>query len=207
MQESSRIIIFNRQLTTMQKRAVTNLSIYDNRWYNPGAGSVKRTFWYFVNVLFFINPLNPSSWLKVRLLRWFGANVGKGVVVKPGVNIKYPWNLTIGDHTWIGERVWIDNLDRVTIGKHCCLSQGALLLCGNHHYGKVTFDLMVKPIVLEDGVWLGALSVVTGGVTCYSHSVLAIQSVASQSLEEYFVYRGNPAVKLKERPLAGTTGI
>jgi len=122
-------------------------------------------------------------------------------VIKPGVNIKYPWKLQVGDNCWIGERAWIDNLDNVIIGNNCCLSQGALLLCGNHHYGKTTFDLITRPIVIEDGVWIGAQSTVTGGVTCSSHSVLAAGSVASTDMEPYGIYRGNPAVKVKERPL------
>ena len=129
----------------------------------------------------------------------FGAKIGKGVTIKPGVNIKYPWKLTVGDYTWIGERVWIDCLDTVTIGSNCCLSQGALLLNGNHNYKKSTFDLMISPITIEDGVWIGAQSIITGGVTCKSHSVLAVQSVASSDMEAYGIYRGNPAVKVKER--------
>ena len=84
--------------------------------------------------------------MKRTLLRLFGANVGRGVVLKPRVTIKYPWKLAVGEHSWIGENVWIDNLGQVTIGNHCCLSQGALLLCGNHNYKKATFDLMVGDI-------------------------------------------------------------
>jgi len=177
----------------------TDLSAYNNDWYDEGAGLLKRTLWFFVNALFFINPANPLSGIKVWWLRQFGATIGTGVVVKPGVNIKYPWKLTIGDHVWIGERVWIDNLDRVTIGSHCCLSQEALLLCGNHNYRVSTFDLKVSPIVLHEGVWIGARAMVTGGVVCESHAVLAAGSVASASLDAYGVYRGNPAVKVKER--------
>ena len=106
-----------------------NLSLYDNSWFNTGGSTIKRLLWYFINVLFFMNPLNPSSGLKVRLLRTFGAKIGKGVVIKPSVNIKYPWNLSIGDYTWIGEKVWIDNLVQTTIGANVCISQGAML-CG-----------------------------------------------------------------------------
>lgn len=131
----------------------------------------------------------------------FGAKIGRGVVIKPGVNIKYPWKLQVGDYSWIGERTWIDNLDNITIGANCCISQGALLLCGNHDYSKTTFDLITKPITLEDGVWIGAQSIVTGGVVCKSHSVLAAGSLASKDMEEYSVYRGNPAVRIKERKL------
>ena len=105
----------------------TDLSSFDNSWYNPGAGKFKRLFWYLINTLFFqSNALLPYS-VKASMLRSFGAKVGIGVVIKPRVNIKYPWNLEIGDHAWIGERVWIDSLDKVTIGANACISQGALI--------------------------------------------------------------------------------
>ncbi len=177
----------------------TDLSAYNNDWYNPGASALKRTLWYFVNASFFINPLNPVSSLKVVLLRLFGARVGKGVTLKPNVNIKYPWLLEIGDHVWIGEGVWIDNLTQVSIGNHVCISQGALLLTGNHNYKKQTFDLMVGKITLADGAWIGAKSVVCPGVTCGSHSVLAVGSVAVKDLKPYSIYQGNPAVPVRER--------
>lgn len=177
----------------------TDLSRYDNSWYNPGDGTLKRILWYFTNVLFFINPLNPSSGIKVRLLRMFGAQIGKGVVIKPSVNIKYPWNLFIGDYSWIGENVWIDNLVQVTIGANVCISQGAMLLCGNHNYKKTTFDLIVKPIIIEDGVWIGAQTTVCPGVKAHSHSVLCVGSVASKDLDAFSIYRGNPAEFIKTR--------
>ena len=177
----------------------TDLSRYDNSWYKTGGSNTKRILWYFANVLFIVNPFNPSSKIKVVLLRFFGAQIGKGVVIKPSVNIKYPWNLSIGDYTWIGENVWIDNLSQVTIGSNVCISQGAMLLCGNHNYKRPTFDLIVKPITIEDGAWVGAQSTVCPGVTMHSHSVLAVGSIASKDLMPYSIYRGNPAVKVAER--------
>lgn len=179
-------------------KSLVSIKDYDNSWYNPGP-FWKRMLWYFTNVLFFINPLIPFSGIKVRLLRLFGSQIERGVVIKPGVNIKYPWYLSIGDYTWIGENVWIDNLTHVTIGSNVCISQGAMLLCGNHDYKRPTFDLMVKPIVIEDGAWVGAQSTVCPGVTMHSHSVLAVGSIASKDLMPFSIYRGNPAVKVAER--------
>ena len=176
----------------------TNLSTYNNSWYEPG-GRLKILLWYFVNTLFFINPLNPFSGLKIVLLKLFGAKIGKGVHIKPGVHIKYPWLLEIGNHVWIGENVWIDNLAKVTIKNHVCISQGAMLLCGNHNYKKATFDLIVGEIVLEEGAWVGANSVVCPGVTLNSHAILAVGSVATNDLESYTINQGNPATKIRER--------
>jgi putative colanic acid biosynthesis acetyltransferase WcaF len=135
------------------------------------------------------------------LLKFFGAKIGKGLVIKPAVNIKYPWKLLVGDDVWIGEGVWIDNLDLVTLGDNVCLSQGALILCGNHNYKKTTFDLITLPVLLEAGVWIGAKAIVCPGVTCSTHAVLAVGSVANKNLDAYSVYQGNPALKVKERNL------
>src|ERR1044072_2696550 len=97
-----------------------------------GAGKIKRIVWFFVNIFFFKNSFNVISSIKVSLLKLLGAKMGKGVVIKPVVNIKYPWKLQVGDHAWIGEEVWIDNLSEVIIGNNVTLSQGALLLTGSH---------------------------------------------------------------------------
>lgn len=176
----------------------TDLNTFNNSWYSPGS-SIKRILWYFTNIIFFQNPFFPIVKFKVALLKLFGAKIGVGVIIKPKVNIKYPWFLTVGNHVWIGEDVWIDNLGEVTIGDNCCISQGAMLLSGNHHYRKTTFDLIIRPIVLDDGVWIGAKSMVTQGVKCASHSILAVSSVASSNLEPYTIYRGNPALAIKQR--------
>jgi putative colanic acid biosynthesis acetyltransferase WcaF len=177
----------------------TDLSIYNNSHYRIGAGFLKRFLWYWANVLIFKSAFPAGSALKCLILRMFGAKVGRGVVIKPFVNIKYPWKLDIGSHVWIGEGAWIDNLDRVRLSDHCCISQGALLLCGNHDYKKPSFDLITAPIILEEGVWIGAKSIVCPGVTCRSHSVLAVNSVANRDLEPYSIYQGNPALKVKSR--------
>lgn len=175
-----------------------DLSRFDNSWYKPG-NALKRFVWYFKNIFLFKSSLPWPNSLKILTLRFFGAKVGKNVLIKPNVNIKYPWFLEIGDNVWIGEEVWIDNLGKVKIGNNVCISQGALLLCGNHNYKKETFDLIVGDITLEDGVWVGAKSVVCPGVTMKSHSILSVGSVLTKDAEEYEIYQGVPAEFVKKR--------
>jgi len=179
----------------------TDLSSFSNKEYNPGP-LIKRLVWYIVNRIFFSSSILYPSSLKAWILRLFGATIGKHVVIKPKVNIKYPWFLSIGQYSWIGENVWIDNLVNVSIGSHTCISQGAMLLTGNHNFKKESFDLITGEIVLEDGVWIGAKSVVCPGVTCFSHAVLAVGSVATKDLQAYTIYQGNPALPIRKRAIS-----
>jgi len=153
-------------------------------------------------MVFFMSGVPYPNRLKTFLLRLFGAQVGRGVHIKPRVNIKYPWFLIIGDFTWIGESVWIDNLATVQIGSNVCLSQGAYLCTGNHDYTKTAFDLILEPITIEDGVWIGARAVIGPNVTLGNHSVVTAGSVITKNTEPYMIYQGYPAVAVKKRTIA-----
>lgn len=177
----------------------TDLSTYNNYPFHPGGNPLKRFFWFYANAVFFKTSLLPSNAFKCFLLRAFGANIGKRVTLKPGVNIKYAWHLSIGDDCWIGENVWLDCLVPVSIGSHVCVSQGAVLLTGNHDYKKSTFDLITAGFTLEDGAWIGACAIVNPGITVGSHAVLTTGSVATRNLEPYSIYQGNPATKIRGR--------
>ena len=180
----------------------TDLSTYNKSPYQPGSTTVKRFLWYYVNALFLKTSLVPISGFKIFLLRIFGAKIGRNVIIKPGVNIKYPWHLKIGNHTWIGENVWIDCLVPVIISNNVCVSQGAVLLTGSHNYKKAAFDLITGTIVLEDGVWIGAGAIVNQGVIAATHAVLTSGSVANKNLDAYCIYQGNPAVKSRSRVIS-----
>jgi putative colanic acid biosynthesis acetyltransferase WcaF len=178
----------------------TDLSKFNNSWYKP-ANKIKIVIWFIINRLIINTYLPIPTLLKIFILRIFGAKIGRNVIIKPKVNIKYPWLLEVGDNTWIGENVWIDNLAIVLIGKNVCISQGAMLLTGNHDYKKVAFDLIVGEIILEDGVWIGAKAVVCPKVQCHSHAILSVNSVATKDLEAYKIYQGNPAVFVRGREI------
>ena len=177
----------------------TRLDQFNNSTFPKGAGALKQGIWLVLNALILKSGWFPFMTPKIQLLKLFGARIGKGLVIKPGVSIKFPWKLKIGNHVWLGENCWIDNLDQVNIGNHVCISQGALLLTGNHDYTLPAFDYRNAPIILEDGVWIGAKAVVCPGVTCKSHAVLAVGSVATKDLAAYSVNQGNPAQTVRLR--------
>jgi putative colanic acid biosynthesis acetyltransferase WcaF len=153
-----------------------------------------------------VQALFVSSWIpgarhRRTILRIFGAKLGKGVNIKPGVKIKMPWRLEVGDYSWVGEDVWIDNMAPVTIGNHCCLSQSVYLCTGSHDWQAPGFDLITGPITICDKAWLGAKSMIGPGVTVGEGAVLTLGSVATKDLQPWWIHRGNPAVPFKERKI------
>ncbi len=167
--------------------------------FDKGAGRLKIMAWYVVNALIVRASWNPLMGLKILLLRAFGAKIGRGLVIKNEVRIKSPWYLTVGENCWFGERCWIDNLERVSIGSNVCISQGAMLLTGNHDYKVATMPYRNAPITIEDGAWIGANSTVCPGVTVHENAILTVGSVATSDLTANGVYQGNPAEKKRER--------
>ena len=183
----------------MADKPQTNLNQYQNDWYNPGAGPIKRLFWFFINAIIIQAKWIPSSGIRVFFMKRFGANIGQNVVIRPGVNIKYPWNITIDSNVWVGENAWLDSLDKINIASHCCISQGAYLCTGNHDWTDPAFGLIIKPITLEQGAWVGAKATVLPGITIHQHAILTAGSVATKDLPEYQICQGNPATPIKER--------
>ena len=178
----------------------TSLKKFNNKWYKP-ASKIKIIFWYFVNMFFLKTSFPWPQVIKRNIIKIFGGKLGTNVLFKSNINVKYPWFLEVGNNVWIGENVWIDNLGKVEIQDNVCLSQGAMLLCGNHDYKKSSFDLIIGDITLEKGSWVGAKSVVCPGVTLKTHSILSVGSIATKDLEPFTIYQGNPAQKVRTRKI------
>ena len=159
-----------------------------------GRSSLVEAIWYFTRRVFFTTSFPWPSGMKSVLLRLFGAKVGRGVVIKPRVAIHFPWKLSIGDHTWIGEEAWILNFEPVKIGSHACISQRAFLCGGNHDYRSGDFRYRNAPISVGDGAWIGAQAFVAPGVEIGRECVVCAGSVATGSLPAGMICSGNPCV-------------
>lgn len=155
--------------------------------------------WYMSKCVFFLSPLPwPAAW-RSTIARAFGAKIGKNVYIKPRVNIHFPWRLTVGDHTLIGEEVFILNFCPVQIGEQCCLSQRAFICTGNHDYRDPLFPYRNAPITLGDGVWIGAQAFVGPGVVIGDEAVITAGSIVVGALPGNTVCSGNPCVPQKPR--------
>jgi putative colanic acid biosynthesis acetyltransferase WcaF len=178
-----------------------SLAEFDNNWYKPGRSRPTRVLWFLVGLPILRSSILPFSSLRRCLLRIFGARIGRGTVIKPGVRVKYPWLFVVGDHCWIGEDCWIDNMGPVTLGNHVCMSQGAYVCTGNHDWSDPAFGLMVNSIQIRDGAWVGAKTVLAPGVAINECAVVAAGSVITRDVPPFEVHGGNPARFLRRREI------
>jgi putative colanic acid biosynthesis acetyltransferase WcaF len=149
--------------------------------------------WYIFKVLFFLSPMPWPSPFKAFLLRAYGAKAGNSIVIKPRVNIHFPWKLSLGDNVWIGEEACILNFAHIRIGSNVCISQQAFLCSGSHDFRDPSFSYRNLPIQIGDGVWLQARVFVCPGVSIGDDSVVCANSFVQKDVLCNQVSTGNPA--------------
>ena len=154
----------------------------------------KNLFYEMIWQVFFKPIISSSfpgtSWRKLILIL-FGAKIGKSIRLSPGIKIKMPWRLYIGDYSWIGEDVWIDNLSMVTIGKNVCISQGVYFCTGNHDFKKVSFNLICKSIIVESESWIGSKVIIGPGNTIGKGSVIKMGSIIKKDVPPQSIFTEN----------------
>ena len=153
--------------------------------------------WSATELVLVTNPWQISSGLRTKALRAFGAKIGDGVIIRPRTRIKFPWNLEIGDRSWIGEGVWIHNQDQVTIGHDAVVSQETFITTGSHAHRK-DMGLITCPVTIDDGAWVTSRCVVTGGVTVGRSALVQPLTLVNQNVEPNVVI-GPPSAHMKGR--------
>ena len=159
-----------------------------------------------VQILWFClgSPLLSARWLpgsawRVILLRIFGARIGVGCRIKPGLRVKFPWRLVVGQACWLAEDAWIDNLAPITLGDRVCLSQSAYLCTGNHDFNSPSFELRLGPITIGSDAWIAACAVLAPGTHVGPGAVVSLGAVVSGSVPAGAIVRGNPSVVVGKR--------
>ncbi len=167
--------------------------------WNPGASVWVQTLWFCLG-----SPLLSARWLpgfnwRASLLRLFGAEIGFRCRIKPGLRVKFPWRLTVGDACWLAEDAWLDNLAPITIGDRVCISQGVYVCTGNHNFRSPGFDLRLGSITIGSDVWIAAQAVLAPGTEIGNGAVVALGAVVSGKVPVGVIMRGNPAVAVGYR--------
>lgn len=161
---------------------------------------VRRVFWSVARTtLFHMSPHNAYRF-RATLLRAFGASIGSHCTIRRTAAVYYPWNLTMGRLSALGDQVVVYNLARVTIGDRATVSQEAYLCAGTHDYRSPAMPLVTRPIGIGDDAWICARAFVGPGVTVGEGAILGAAAATSHDLQPWTIYVGNPAAVLKARP-------
>ena len=164
-----------------------------------GGNAIKVQLWWAVQAtLFAWSPQILYRW-RAFLLRLFGARIGKGVVIRPSVQITYPWKLTIGDYAWVGDDAVLYTLGDITIGANAVVSQKCYLCTGSHDYMSKHFDITAEPIVIGEKAWLATDVFVAPGVPIGAGTVVGARSSVFKTLPATKICRGNPAQIVRAR--------
>jgi putative colanic acid biosynthesis acetyltransferase WcaF len=140
-----------------------------------------------VELLLVSNPWQISSRVRRAALVAFGARIGSGVVLRPRLRVRFPWKLSIGDRSWIGEDVWLHNQDRLTIGSDAVVSQGCFITTGSHAHRR-DMALVTRPVAIEDGAWVTARCVVLGGSRVGVSALVTPNTVVSGEVPDGMVF-------------------
>lgn len=175
------------------------LSKYNQNNYSRGRGGIIILLWWFIQgTIFRFSLHNMYSWRR-HLLRLFGAKVGKGVKVRATAKFTYPWNVKIGDYSWIGDDVTLYSLDQIVIGSDCVISQKSYLCTGTHDIKDPYFGLITKPILIKDGAWIASDAFIHPGVIINEASVVAARSNVTKEIPANEIHAGSPASFIKYR--------
>ncbi|MDZ5784219.1 putative colanic acid biosynthesis acetyltransferase [Marinococcus luteus] len=175
------------------------LDRYDQSDYDRGRPGWFILLWWLVQGTVFRFSLHPMYAFRRRVLRAFGMQVGKGAKIRPSAKFTYPWKVSIGEHSWIGDEAVFYSLDQITIGDHCVVSQKTYLCTGSHRIQSAAFDLVTAPIIFEYGSWAAAGAFIHPGVSLGEYAVAAACSNVIKSVPANEIHGGNPARFLKNR--------
>ncbi|BAZ42490.1 hexapeptide repeat-containing transferase [Calothrix sp. NIES-4101] len=182
----------NNSHSNMNAESFIDLSKYDQSWYDRGKPTWFVLLWWFVQAVTFPLTLHPLNGLRCGILRLFGARIGKKVLIRPTARFTYPWKVTIGDYSWIGDNVVFYSLDQITIGNNCVISQKSYLCTGSHDLQDPAFGLQTARINIQDGVWVAADCFVAPGVTIGANAVIGARSSVFADIPPGQVCRGTP---------------
>ncbi|QOD59672.1 colanic acid biosynthesis acetyltransferase WcaF [Polaribacter haliotis] len=155
--------------------------------------------WWLVQAIFFRTSPQFLYGYRRFLLRLFGAKIGKKVIIRPSVKITYPWKVSIGDYSWIGDDVVLYSLGEIEIGKNVVVSQKSYLCTGSHDYLSSNFPIYAKKIILEEQVWLATDVYIAPGVSIGKGSVIGARSSVYKNIPKGWICYGNPAKPIKKR--------
>ena len=161
-----------------------------------------RWYMYTLNLI----PCRHNSKLndiKIFFLKKIFLYCGDKVNIRPNVKFVNGFNVSIGNNSGIGERSYIQDLGKITIGENVLMGPECMIFTANHLYKRDSLILeqknVIKDVKIGSDVWLGARCIILPGVNIGDGAIIAAGSVVTKDVEPYSIVGGNPAKLIKYR--------
>ncbi len=155
---------------------------------------------------------NPNPSITIRLLRAFGAKIGEGTTIKRSIFCDNVYedqdstgdfsHLTIGNNCYIGDCVYVDLADELVIKNDVVVAGHVSFIthadCNRSKDLSVLFPRKHAQIIVNEGSWIAFGTTVLQGITIGQRAVIAAHSLVTKDVDEWSVWGGIPAVKMKE---------
>ena len=139
------------------------------------------------------NPRGTLFQWRRFLLQLFGAKIEGAVYVYSSVKIWDPKKLTMYAGATLDEGVLIYNVAQITIGERAIVSRDAKLCTATHNYNLNTFNLITKPILINNDAWICMDVFIAPGIKVGAFAIALARSVVLNDLPSYEIHIGNPA--------------
>lgn len=148
-------------------------------------------------VLFF--PKYARVFLKKKL-----RNFGKNSEIRPNVYIINCSLVSLGDNVILRPNTMLFASEEIEIQNNVLIGSGVHIYTSNHNYKRIDIPIFYqghnksKKVILKEGCWIGANSIILPGVIVGKNSVIGAGSIVTKNVPDYHVYAGNPAKKIKK---------
>ena len=193
------IHLITESTSVLDAKPLVDLRQYDQSNFDRGRPNWVIILWWLVQAIAFPLSLHNLNGFRAWLLRLFGAKIGQGVVIRPTSCFTYPWKVTLGDYSWIGDDVVLYSVEQIEIGCHCVISQKSYLCTGSHDIGDRNFQLQAAPIKIGNGTWIAMDCLIAAGVTIGANSVIGARSSVFRDIPSQQVAWGTPCIPRYQR--------
>lgn len=155
-------------------------------------------FW--LMILTFIGNI-PFRFIRHTMYRLSGMEIGKKSAIHMWARFYQPSGISIGEGSIIGDNVFLDGRDTLTVGNHVDIASQVLIYNGKHDIHSEDFKPVFAPVTIEDYVFIGPRAIIQPGVTIKKGAIIAAGAVVVKDVPSFAIVGGVPARVIGERKI------
>lgn len=147
----------------------------------------------------------PSHFIRLFFYRLAGMKIGRGSTVHMGARFYQPSNISLGDGTILGDRIFMDGRAKLSIGSHVDIASEVMIYNSEHNINDPDMKPIEEPVNIADYVFIGPRVIILPGITIGKGAVIAAGAVVTKDVPPQKIVAGVPAQIIGERKLKTLT--